>query len=413
MTAPEATATGLEQSMATSTSTSAASNSAGTPPSPETALKQDVQAIATNAKMVAELQKRVSQLEAQLRAAAAAAPHAPSAQAAIIQEGQRVESELSHAQHAAAIHIAATDAAVAKLGEEAKMQAKRAHQQGPKYFLVALLPPETIDDENDQSLPLLSKSRTLVKSQPYFEQLKAALEHCYAQVLASVRASAGDAKNVSIVISGKLNDGTELEVRDQDSLEYYYTHIFAAASASTSSQAASGRDEDEQSLAPSDHSGRDSAFITARLMFEDADLAQHESSGTHKSPVGAADHDEAIMGIQSQSQQLRWTNAEVYLFEKAVKKFGRSWTRVATEIPSRTARQIGAFAQTQLGQQTLAKIDESHFRGIAWNYAEAMNVFAKTIKRDRDWEIRGDPQRKRPYQRSYQHRDSFDDSLND
>ena len=138
-----------------------------------------------------------------------------------------------------------------------------------------------------------------MEAEPFFFQVKVALEHCYAQVLASARASAAGVKKVGIVISGELSDGTILQVRDQASLEYYYTHAFAAVS--TSSQPASGRDQ--HSLAPSDH--RDSAYTTARLTFEDADLAQLKSQGSQKSLVAAADKDDEDMPqvIESRQQQ--------------------------------------------------------------------------------------------------------------
>ena len=91
------------------------STSAATPPSPKTALQRDVEASAADAKTVAELRDKIYQLETALHqansaaAAASAAPHAQSAQSVttIIQEGQRVESELSRAQQAAAESLAA------------------------------------------------------------------------------------------------------------------------------------------------------------------------------------------------------------------------------------------------------------------------------------------------------------------
>lgn len=149
-------------------------------------------------------------------------------------------------------------------------------------------------------------------------------------------------------------------------------------------------------------------------------MAQLESQGTQKSLEGAlaADEDDEAMEIERQ-QQLQWQAGEIYLFEQAVEKFGQKWTHVATEIPTRTARQIGAFARTKLGKRILDRVNAAQVRGIDWNFAgamnafaQAMNAFAQTMKRQRDHDIdeaeagARHPQKKPPYQRP----DSFDDA---
>jgi len=406
---PVAAATRSEQSMPTSTS-------AATPPSPKTALQRDVEASAADAKTVAELRDRIYQLETALHqansaaAAASAAPHAQSAQSAqsattIIQEGQRVESELSRAQQAAAESLAAADARAAEIDQQSKQRAKLALACGPENFLVALLPPKP-DDEFDESRKPRGP-RTLVRAEPFFFQVKAALEHHYAQVLASARASAAGVKKVGIVISGELSDGTILQVRDQASLEYYYQHVFAAASSPP--QAASGRDQ--HSLAPSVNRP-DTAHITARLTFEDTDL----DSQPEGSPADKDDEDMPLVQFHQsqQQQQQQWQAGEIMLFENAVEKFGQKWTHIATEIPTRSARQISAFARTQLGKRILHRVDSAQVRGIDSNYVEAMNVFAKTMKRQRDYDIdeaetRAGRSQKKKNRLAHQRHESFDD----
>jgi len=273
----------------------------------------------------------------------------------ILARGRDAEAKLAQARAAAAGSDQLAEQIAKAFTEEERKKAQETFAKGPKRMLVRLgFGGGDGYDADYRDSP--AGRYELVELFPYFVQVKASLEAFFAENLSQVREKLSEdaATEPELLLAVTLPDGVEVNVRNQNSLELFYS-------------------ECNQSL----------PRVSLRFVFK-TDVAN--DSGASDEGTQAVQFSDQKPG-QGGGASDRWNTGEMTLFRGAVSNWGRRWILVEKEIPGKTREQCRKFAQTAMGKEILQEVEGSQTRGVDLNMAEALNRFAATLKRQREHDL--------------------------